>query len=157
MPRAFDVMILHLSQDDKLSSCGLWMFQISTLANWETEVYELLKLFDSSGDKHDEKDQQLLFDSQAGTSSRFCHESHDLLTFLMTRLPISWFLVKYRSEIKCFFVPQKRARLLSLNHDSPRVYKRRELEAVQRRQLESSWRFCMTLVGFMFLKCDEMS
>ena len=55
MPRAFDVMILHLSQDDKLSSCGLWMFQISTLANCETEVYELLKLFDSSGDKHDEK------------------------------------------------------------------------------------------------------
>ena len=55
MPRAFDVMILHLSQDDKLSSCGLWMFQISTLANCETEVYELLKLSDSSGDKHDEK------------------------------------------------------------------------------------------------------
>ena len=56
MPRAFDVMILHLSQDDKLSSCGLWMFQISTLANFETEAYELvLKLFDSSGDKHDEK------------------------------------------------------------------------------------------------------
>ena len=55
MPRAFDVMILHLSQDDKLSACGLWMFQISTLANCETEVYELLKLSDSSGDKHDEK------------------------------------------------------------------------------------------------------
>ena len=52
MPRAFDVMILHLSQDNKLSSCGLWMFQISTLANCETEVF---KLFDSSGDKHDEK------------------------------------------------------------------------------------------------------
>ena len=31
------------------------MFQISSLANCETDVYELLKLFDSSGDKHDEK------------------------------------------------------------------------------------------------------
>ena len=55
MPRAFDVMIVYLSQDDKLSSCGLSMIQISTLANCETEVYELLKLSDSSGDKHDKK------------------------------------------------------------------------------------------------------
>ena len=57
MPRAFDIMILYHSQDDKLSSCGLRMLQISTLANLrETEVYELvLKLFHSSGDKHDEK------------------------------------------------------------------------------------------------------
>ena len=56
MPRAFDIMILYLPQDDKLSSCGLRMLEISTLANFETEVYELvLKLFDSSGDKHDEK------------------------------------------------------------------------------------------------------
>ena len=31
------------------------MFQISTVANFETEVYELLKLFDSSADKHGEK------------------------------------------------------------------------------------------------------
>ena len=31
----------------RLSSCGLSMFQISTMANFETEVYELLKLFDS--------------------------------------------------------------------------------------------------------------
>ena len=35
--------------------------------------------------------------------------------------------------------------------------KRRELEAVlQRRQQENSRRFCMTLVGRMFFKCDEM-
>ena len=31
------------------------MFQISTMANFETEVYEVLKLFDSSGNKYDEK------------------------------------------------------------------------------------------------------
>ena len=31
------------------------MFQISTMANFETEVYELLKLFDSAGDKYDKK------------------------------------------------------------------------------------------------------
>ena len=31
------------------------MFQISTIANFETDVYELLKLLDLSGDKHDEK------------------------------------------------------------------------------------------------------
>ena len=28
------VMILYISQDDKLSSCGLWMVQISTLVNF---------------------------------------------------------------------------------------------------------------------------
>ena len=56
MPRVFDIMILYLSQDDKLSSCGLRMLQISALANFETKVYELvLNLFDSSGNKHDEK------------------------------------------------------------------------------------------------------
>ena len=27
----FQVMILYISQDNKLSSCGLWMFQISTI------------------------------------------------------------------------------------------------------------------------------
>ena len=48
MPRAFDVnMILYLSQDDKLSSCGLWMFQISTMANfkrifWTFEAFLLV-------------------------------------------------------------------------------------------------------------------
>ena len=32
------------------------MFQISTIANFETDhVYELLKLFDLSGSKHDKK------------------------------------------------------------------------------------------------------
>ena len=46
---------------------------------------------------------------------------------------------------------------MSLNRDSPRVCKRRELEPVQGRQQETSRRFCMTLVGFMFFKCDEMS
>ena len=46
--RAFDVMILYLSQDNKFSSCGLLMFQIRTTAIFETEVYELLKLFDQS-------------------------------------------------------------------------------------------------------------
>ena len=32
----------------RLSSCGLRMFQISNMTNYETEVYALLKLFDSS-------------------------------------------------------------------------------------------------------------
>ena len=32
----------------RLSSCGLGMFQISNMAKYETEVYALLKLFDSS-------------------------------------------------------------------------------------------------------------
>ena len=42
------VMILFISHDDKLSSCGLPMVQISTMVNCKTEVYEHLKLFDSS-------------------------------------------------------------------------------------------------------------
>ena len=46
VPRAFDVMILYLSQDNMFSSCGLLTFQIRTMANFETEVEELLKLFD---------------------------------------------------------------------------------------------------------------
>ena len=48
VPRAFDVMILYLSQDNTFSSCGLLTFQIRTMANFETEVEELLKLFDQS-------------------------------------------------------------------------------------------------------------
>ena len=48
MPRAFDVMILYLSQDNMFSSCGLLTFQIRTMANFETQVEELLKLFDQS-------------------------------------------------------------------------------------------------------------
>ena len=31
------------------------MSQISTIANFRTDVYEVLKLFNSSDDKHDEK------------------------------------------------------------------------------------------------------
>ena len=42
--------------------------------------------------------------SEAGPSSRFRRESHDVLTFHTTRLPISWFLVKYHSEMKVFSV-----------------------------------------------------
>ena len=48
VPRAFDVMILYLSQDNKFSSCGLLTFQIRTMTNFDTEVDELLKLFDQS-------------------------------------------------------------------------------------------------------------
>ena len=84
VPRAFDVMILYLSQDDNVSSCGLWI-QISTMANFETEVYELFKFLTRPGDKHDKKvNNILLFESQAGPSSRFCHESQDFLNFRTT-------------------------------------------------------------------------
>ena len=62
------------------------MFQITTMANFETEVYEFLNLF-----------------SLVQASSRYCRDSHNFLTFLTTRLPISWFLGKYHSEMKCFF------------------------------------------------------
>ena len=48
MPRAFDVMILYLSQDNKFSSCGLFTLQIRTMDNFETEGDELLKLYDQS-------------------------------------------------------------------------------------------------------------
>ena len=64
------------------------------MANFEREVYELFKLLTRPGDKHDKKvNDILLFESQAGprASSQFW-------------LPISWFLVKYHSEMKCFFV-----------------------------------------------------
>ena len=55
--KASDVMILNISQDDKFSSviCRLWMFEISAMANFETGVYELLKLLARRGDKHDKK------------------------------------------------------------------------------------------------------
>ena len=48
VPKAFDVMILYLSQDNKFSSCGLFTLQIRTMDNFETEVDELLKLYDQS-------------------------------------------------------------------------------------------------------------
>ena len=45
-----DGLILYISQEsqDDCLQCGLWMFQISTMANFDTEVYGLLKLFGSS-------------------------------------------------------------------------------------------------------------
>ena len=48
LSRAFDVMILYLSKDNKFSSCGLFTLQIRTMDNFETEVDELLKLYDQS-------------------------------------------------------------------------------------------------------------
>ena len=77
----------------------------------------------------------------------------------MTGLPISCFLVKYHSEMKCFFVQQKRKCLQSLNHyiDSPYVLKDWELPAVQCRQQETLRRFCETLFDHIFVKCNEMS
>ena len=47
MPSAFDVMISYLSQDDKCLNMDL-LFQILIMAHFETEVYKLLKYFDSS-------------------------------------------------------------------------------------------------------------
>ena len=61
------------------------MFQISTIANFGTDIYELLKLFDSSGDKCDEK-----IDICSSTPKLV--QAHDaFLTFLTTRLPIHGF------------------------------------------------------------------
>ena len=65
--QSFDVMILSLSWKDKMSLRGLWMFQISTKANFETEVYALLKLFDSSW-----RELQALQRRHQETSRRFC-------------------------------------------------------------------------------------
>ena len=109
-----DVLILYISEESQdCLHVDFECFQISTMAIFEREVYELLNVLTRPGDKHDEKISNCssrLFDSvpsspsEAGSSSLFCRESHDLLTFLTTRLPISWFLVKYHSEMKCFFV-----------------------------------------------------
>ena len=51
----YDFVPWTLPWGDKLSSCGLWTFQISTITNFGTDIYELLKLFDLSGDKRDER------------------------------------------------------------------------------------------------------
>ena len=61
------------------------MFQIRTMANFGTEVYEFLNLF-----------------SLVQVSSRYCRDSRNFLTFLTTRLTISWFLGKYHSETEMF-------------------------------------------------------
>ena len=78
------------------------MFQISTIANFGTDVYEVLKLFDSSGDKHDEKisdcssTPKLVQAHDSSTSLTFFNFSHDKTPNLMV-------LVKYHSEMKRFF------------------------------------------------------
>ena len=89
-PIAFDVMMLYLSQDDKLSSCGLWMFQISTMANFKQNFLDFWSFFTRPRD-NDEAGPHVV-------------QAHDFLTFLTTILPLSWFLGKYHSEMKCFFV-----------------------------------------------------
>ena len=43
-------MILYLSQDDKLSSCGLRMFQISTMANFKQNFLNFWSFFTRPGD-----------------------------------------------------------------------------------------------------------
>ena len=83
------------------------MFQINTMANFETEVYEL-KLFDSSKRYNDEKISNF-------SSTPKLLQAHD--SAVTTRLPISWFLGKYHSKMKCFFVRLKRKCLLLLKRN----------------------------------------
>ena len=83
------------------------MFQIRTMSNFETEVYEPFEAFllvQAIMNMTPKRLAIALRLPSEGPSSRFCRESHDVLPFLTTRLPISWFLVKYHSEMKCFFV-----------------------------------------------------
>ena len=101
------------------------------------------------GDNHDENIQQF---REACRSSRFCCESHDFLTFLTTRLPISWFLVKYHSEMKCFFVKKKWKCLLLLNCKWFSSCKRR----VNRKLQETSRRFCETQSSIFIEICTRL-
>ena len=73
--------------------------------------------------------------------------------FLTARLPISWFLGKYHSEMKCFFALywSRNVYCCWIVIDPPRV------NAENRKLLETSRRFCETLVGHIFFKCDEIS
>ena len=93
------------------------MFQISTMANLETEVYELLKIFHSSRRYYNIwwRDQQLLFDSTSLSKLTilpwfpwFFNFSHGLTT----RLPISRFFGKYHSEMLLFFNKNRNVILL---------------------------------------------
>ena len=75
------------------------MFQVSTMANLETEVYELLKLFETSDIiKHDEEI------SHCSSTPQADHDSANFLTFLSASLQDSQshgFLGNI--ILKCFF------------------------------------------------------
>ena len=93
------VLILYISQNSQ-GNCLHVHFQYFKLALWPTLRQRFMNFWSfltCPGDKHDEK-----ISNCASLSSRFCCESHDFLTFLTTRPPISWFLVKYHSEMNCF-------------------------------------------------------
>ena len=97
------MLILYISQGSQ-DDCLYVDFEYFILALWPTLRQKFMNFWSfltRPGDNHDENIQQF---REACRSSRFCCESHDFLTFLTTRLPISWFLVKYHSEMKCFFV-----------------------------------------------------
>ena len=92
------------------TSCLHVDFKCFKLALWPTLRLTFMHFWSfltRSGDKHDEGISNCtLTPLQAGPSSRFsrfCRESHDFLTFLTTRLPISWILKKHHSEMKHFF------------------------------------------------------
>ena len=119
MPRAFDVVILYLH---RTISCLHVDFECLKLL-WPSFLTR-------SGDKHDKRS-AIALRLPSWLKLTILSESHDFLTFLTTRLPMSWFLVKYHSEIKCFFVQSKRKCLLLLN----RI-------VILRRQQETSRRFC---------------
>ena len=120
MPRAFDVVILYLH---RTISCLHVDFECLKLALCPTFLTH-------SDDKHDKRSAIALRLPSWLKLTILC-ESHDFLTFLTTRLPISRFLVKYHSEIKCFFVQSKRKCLPLLNRT-----------VILRRQQETSRRFC---------------
>ena len=95
-----DVLILYISKESQDDSCGLWMFvnkpygQLWGRSLWTFEAFWLAQALNMTKRFRLPSWYKLTI---LPWVSRF-------LTFLTTRLPISWFLVKYHSEMKCFFV-----------------------------------------------------
>ena len=98
VPRAFDVMILSVFH--RTISClhvDFRCFKLALMANFRNLRQEFMNFWSfltCPGDKHDKG---------ISSCSWTPRESHNFLTFLTTRLPISCFLGKYHFEMKCFF------------------------------------------------------
>ena len=133
------------------SSWWLWLFQISAVANFEAEAS--LRSFEAfwPGDKHDEKisncssTPKLVQTLDSVASLTILPHSHDRSTSnLMVFSEISFWneMFLYSIKTEMFTVAESWFILL--------------INAGNRKLQETSRRFCETLVGHMFFKCDEM-
>ena len=151
-----EVLSVYYAQNSSFT-CTLWI--ITLIALWPTLRQESMNFWSfltRPGDKHDKKISNCIALRLPSWSNLMILTIFQIFP-RQTSLPISWFCSEISFWNEMFLCSIKTECLLLLNHNWFSSCKRWELQAVQGRQQETSRRFCETLGGHMFFKCDEMS